>query len=139
MKYILHAFTAVLILSKSFAADGGQYNKEEPFPDPQHPGKTVIATSNLCGLGGVINKVDGKCVIIKIFPHSAAEKAKLQLRDEILKVADKDTSNFDLETITKQIRGEPNTTVALTIFRKGVANPFEVTITRIPFEIHEGD
>lgn len=139
MKYILPAFAAVSIISSSFAAGGDQYNKEEPFPDPQHPGKTVIATSNLCGLGGVINKVDGKCVIIRIFPHSAAEKAKLQLHDEILKVADKDTSNFDLDTITKQVRGEPNTTVILTIFRKGVSNPFEVTITRIPFEIHEGD
>lgn len=138
MRYIVSTLASFVILARCLAADSIEYNKEEPFPDPQHPGKTVTATSNLCGLGGIINKVDGKCLIIKIFPGSGAERAKLQINDEILKVEGRDISQDDIYHIAKQIRGNPNTNVILTIVRKGIATPFEVTVTRLPFEVPVG-
>ena len=138
MKNILSALVFISILTGSIPARGIEYNKEETFPDLRNPGKTVAAITNFSGLGCVIDKVDGKYIIAAIIPGSGAEKAKLHINDEILMVSGKEVSNSNIDDVAKQIRGNPNTKVVLTILRAGAAVPIKVTVTCLPLNPNIG-
>ncbi len=75
-------------------------------------------------------------MIVSPLPGSPAEKAGLKKGDFILKIDGKATDDMALEAAVHMIRGQRGTKVKLTIGRKGVKEPFEVSITRDTIEIH---
>ncbi len=58
--------------------------------------------------------------------NTPARRAGLQVADRIVMIDGESTENLDLDAAMQKLRGEPDTTVALTISRKGVAKPYQI-------------
>ncbi|MEK7191979.1 MAG: S41 family peptidase [Patescibacteria group bacterium] len=82
------------------------------------------------GIGAEIGVRNDQLVIVAPLKGSPAEKAGLRSGDKILKVGDSVSIDMQVTEAVKLIRGDPGTTVILTITRNGWSKPQEISITR---------
>ena len=82
------------------------------------------------GVGIEITQEDGLIKIVSPIEGSPAFRAGLKTNDLITKIDDTAVKGMSLNDSVKKMRGEPNTKVTLTIFRKDENRSFPVTITR---------
>ncbi|MBK7654953.1 MAG: S41 family peptidase [Betaproteobacteria bacterium] len=82
------------------------------------------------GVGIEITQEDGLIKIVSPIEGSPAYRAGLKPNDLITKIDDAMVKGMTLNDAVKRMRGEPNTKVLLTIFRKEENRSFPVTITR---------
>ncbi|MES2634142.1 MAG: S41 family peptidase [Pseudomonadota bacterium] len=82
------------------------------------------------GVGIEISQEDGLVKIVSPIEGSPAFRAGLKPNDLITKIDDTVVKGLSLNEAVKKMRGEPNTKVMLTIFRKDENRSFPVTINR---------
>jgi carboxyl-terminal processing protease len=82
------------------------------------------------GVGIEITQEDGLVKVVTPIEGSPAFRAGLKTNDLITKIDDTMVKGLALNEAVKRMRGEPNTKVILTIFRKEENRSFPVTITR---------
>ena len=82
------------------------------------------------GVGIEISQEDGLVKVVSPIEGSPAYRAGLKPNDLITKIDDTVVKGLSLSDAVKRMRGEPNTKVTLTIFRKDENRSFPVTITR---------
>ncbi|RMX06928.1 S41 family peptidase [Corticibacter populi] len=82
------------------------------------------------GVGIEITQEDGLIRIVSPIEGSPADRAGLMTNDLITRIDDTAVKGLSLTDAVKRMRGEPNTKVVLTIFRKDESRTFTVTITR---------
>ncbi|MFZ2739673.1 MAG: S41 family peptidase [Burkholderiaceae bacterium] len=82
------------------------------------------------GVGIEITQEDGLVKVVSPIEGSPAFRAGLKTNDLITKIDDTAVKGLSLNEAVKRMRGEPNTKVMLTIFRKDENRSFPVTITR---------
>ena len=82
------------------------------------------------GVGIEITQEDGLVKVVTPIEGSPAFRAGLKTNDLITRVDDTAVKGLTLNEAVKRMRGEPNTKVTLTIFRKDENRTFPVTITR---------
>ena len=82
------------------------------------------------GVGIEISQEDGLVKIVSPIEGSPAFRAGLKTNDLITKIDDTAVKGLTLNEAVKRMRGEPNTKVLLTIYRKDENRTFPVTITR---------
>lgn len=82
------------------------------------------------GIGAEIAIKSQKLTVVAPLDDSPAIRAGIRAGDYIAKVNGEDTKGMTLEQAVKKIRGPAGTTVTLTVFHKGTAEPEEITITR---------
>jgi carboxyl-terminal processing protease len=82
------------------------------------------------GVGIEITQEDGLVKVVSPIEGSPAFRAGLKTNDLITKIDDTAVKGLTLNEAVKRMRGEPNTKVLLTIFRKDENRTFPVTITR---------
>lgn len=85
------------------------------------------------GLGLEVNKNEnGKPGILVVSPidDTPASRAGIKAQDVIIEIDGKSTDRMPLKEAVDLMRGEPDTTVILTIWRDEVKKPFSVTLTR---------
>jgi carboxyl-terminal processing protease len=82
------------------------------------------------GVGIEITQEDGLVKVVSPIEGSPAFRAGLKANDLITKVDDSAVKGMTLNDAVKRMRGEPNTKVTLTIYRKDENRTFPVTITR---------
>jgi len=82
------------------------------------------------GIGAELTVREQQLVVVSTLKDSPAEKAKLQPGDIVFKIDGELTSNMTLFDAIMKIRGPMGSKVVLTIMRKGVADPFEISIER---------
>jgi len=82
------------------------------------------------GVGIEISQEDGLVKVVSPIEGSPAFRAGLKPNDLITKIDDTVVKGLTLSEAVKRMRGEPNTKVLLTIFRKDENRSFPVTITR---------
>jgi carboxyl-terminal processing protease len=82
------------------------------------------------GVGIEISQEDGLVKVVSPIEGSPAFRAGLKPNDLITKIDDTVVKGLSLNDAVKRMRGEPNTKVMLTIFRKDENRSFPVTITR---------
>jgi carboxyl-terminal processing protease len=82
------------------------------------------------GVGIEITQEDGLIKVVSPIEGSPAFRAGLKTNDLITRVDDTAVKGITLNEAVKRMRGEPNTKVILTIFRKDENRTFPVTITR---------
>ncbi|MBI2772045.1 MAG: S41 family peptidase [Burkholderiales bacterium] len=82
------------------------------------------------GVGIEISQEDGLVKVVSPIEGSPAFRAGLKPNDLITKIDDTVVKGLSLNDAVKKMRGEPNTKVMLTIFRKDENRTFPVTITR---------
>jgi carboxyl-terminal processing protease len=82
------------------------------------------------GVGIEISQEDGLVKVVSPIEGSPAYRAGLKPNDLITKIDDTAVKGLSLSDAVKRMRGEPQTKVMLTIFRKDENRTFPVTITR---------
>ncbi|HYE39321.1 MAG TPA: S41 family peptidase, partial [Ramlibacter sp.] len=82
------------------------------------------------GVGIEISQEDGLVKVVSPIEGSPAFRAGLKSGDMITKIDDTAVKGLSLSEAVKRMRGEPNTKVMLTIYRKDENRSFPVTITR---------
>lgn len=90
----------------------------------------TMTTGKYNGIGAVINNLDGKNTVLMVYKDTPAQKAGLQIGDEILKIDDFDLVNRPDFDLTKLLRGPSGTQVNLTVKRYGQEQPFIVPVSR---------
>ena len=82
------------------------------------------------GVGIEIGMEDGLVKVVSPIEGSPAYRAGLKSGDLITKIDDSVVKGLTMDQAVKRMRGEPNTKVTLSIFRKSENRSFPVTITR---------
>lgn len=92
-------------------------------------------SSRFYGIGVTVNQRNGRIYVLGVSPGRPAEKAGLRYGDAIIAVNGKSAKDWDQSDALKHVRGEPGTSVELTIERAGESNPLTVTLERdeVPF------
>lgn len=87
-------------------------------------------TGRFVGVGIEITMEDGLVKVVSPIEGSPAFRAGLKTGDLITKIDDTAVKGLAINDAVKRMRGEPNTKVLLTVFRKDENRTFPVTITR---------
>jgi carboxyl-terminal processing protease len=87
-------------------------------------------TGKFVGVGIEISQEDGLIKVVSPIEGSPAFRAGLKPNDLITKIDDTPVKGLSLNEGVKRMRGDPNTKVVLTIFRKSENRSFPVTIIR---------
>jgi len=82
------------------------------------------------GVGIEIGMEDGLVKVVSPIEGSPAFRAGLKSGDLITKIDDTVVKGLTMDQAVKKMRGEPNTKVVLTVFRKAESRTFPVTIVR---------
>ncbi len=82
------------------------------------------------GLGIEVGMEDGFVKVISPIEDTPAFKAGIKPNDLIIKLDETPVKGMSLNDAVKRMRGKPNTTITLTISRKGESAPLVVTLTR---------
>ncbi|MDP1788997.1 MAG: S41 family peptidase [Methylibium sp.] len=82
------------------------------------------------GVGIEIGMEDGLVKVVSPIEGSPAFRAGVKSGDLITKIDDSFVKGLTMDQAVKKMRGEPNTKVVLTVFRKAESRSFPVTITR---------
>ena len=82
------------------------------------------------GVGIEISQEDGLVKVVSPIEGSPADLAGLKTNDLITRIDDTAVKGLSLNEAVKKMRGEPKTTVILTIFRKDENRTFPVSIVR---------
>jgi carboxyl-terminal processing protease len=82
------------------------------------------------GLGIEVGMEDGFVKVISPIEDTPAFKAGIKPNDLIIKLDETPVKGMSLNDAVKRMRGKPNTSITLTISRKGESAPIVVTLTR---------
>ena len=87
------------------------------------------------GVGIEIGMEDGLVKVVSPIEGSPAFRAGLKSGDLITKIDDTIVKGLTMDQAVKRMRGEPNTKVVLTVFRKTESRSFPVSITREEIQV----
>jgi carboxyl-terminal processing protease len=87
-------------------------------------------TGRFVGIGIEMGMEDGLVKVVSPIEGSPAFRAGLKSGDLITKIDDTLVKGLSVDQAVKKMRGEPNTKVLLTVFRKTESRTFPVTIVR---------
>ncbi len=87
------------------------------------------------GIGVFISVRDNRPTVIAPMPDSPGMKAGLQAKDQIVEVDGALTTDLPLPDAIRMIKGEPGTSVSLTVYRPETNQTFKVDIVRAIIEI----
>jgi carboxyl-terminal processing protease len=102
------------------------FNEEQLKQFSQDNKGTYVGIGALLGIDAKTNTL----MVASPIPDSPAMEAGLQAGDLILKIDGKTSEGLDVESARGKIKGEPGTSVTLTLLRPGAAEPFDVTLPR---------
>jgi carboxyl-terminal processing protease len=87
-------------------------------------------TGRFVGVGIEITQEDGLVKVVSPIEGTPAYRAGIKPNDLITKIDDTAVKGLSLNDAVKRMRGQPNTKVTLTIFRRDESRTFPVTLTR---------
>ena len=100
------------------------------YMNPVEYGDASAPLEGYSGIGAWVNTEGEYLTIAEPMKDSPAEAGGLKSGDQILAIDGEDMTGTLPELARQKILGEAGTQVILTIFREGVEEPFDVTITR---------
>lgn len=106
----------------------------DPYTVFLPPREAELFESDIAGeFGGVgmeVGKQDGVLTVIAPLPDTPAERAGIRSGDIVVRIDQISTERMSVDEAVLAIRGEPGTSVVLTLLRKGTPELMEVTIVR---------
>jgi carboxyl-terminal processing protease len=87
-------------------------------------------TGKFVGIGIEIGMEDGLVKVVSPIEGSPAFRAGLKSGDLITRIDDTPVKGLTIDQAVKRMRGEPNTKVSLTVFRKDESRSFPVSLVR---------
>jgi len=122
------------VKSVTLGAINGLLESVDPFASYLNPDQyrqyEKDEDSNKAGVGVVLAKRYGYVAIVDVIPGSPADKANISTGDLIETVNNVATRDMPLAYAEQLLRGNPNTTVELTVLRLRDRDPQKVTLTR---------
>jgi carboxyl-terminal processing protease len=100
------------------------------FPPQVYQSTEIEYTGVYQGIGAYIGEKDNQIIILGTIPSSPAEAAGIKSGDIILKIDGQPTTQMTSDEASLKIRGQAGTKVALTLGRKDVKDPIELSLTR---------
>ncbi|MDH4350850.1 MAG: S41 family peptidase [Gemmatimonadota bacterium] len=91
---------------------------------------TVSTTGNYGGLGIRIEPNDGWIQVVQPLPDTPAERLGVLAGDRIVEVEGESTHEWSSDKAVSRLRGEPGSSVTITVVRPGVPEPVKFTIVR---------
>ncbi|MBR0932040.1 S41 family peptidase [Bradyrhizobium jicamae] len=121
------------------AALKGMLSRLDPhsayMTEPEFRESTEDISGKFGGIGLKIMDHNGLPTVLSPIDDTPAARAGVQPGDAIVSVDGQSTHGADLMEVIRKIRGQPGTTVKLTI-QRGNESPFDVALTRQVIEIH---
>ena len=111
--------------------------KLDPYTDfiseKEMPDFEQMTTGRYGGIGSLIRKKGDYVIIAEPYKGSPADESGLKIGDKIVAIDGKDMRGAEIENISKALRGEPNTTVKVTVERllTGVREELKIRRQRI--------
>ena len=90
----------------------------------------IVCGKGYTGVGIRWGSDNGSLRVTEVFAGSPAEKSGIKTNDVVTKIDNEAISGLTPQQIIEKVRGPANTSVVLTLLRKGQDNPFDLTITR---------
>jgi len=90
----------------------------------------TMTTGKYNGIGAMVNSSEGKHTVMMVYEDTPAQKAGLQLGDEIVKINGIDLSTREDFDTGKLLKGQTQTSVTLTVKRYGNTKPIDITLNR---------
>lgn len=87
-------------------------------------------TGKFAGLGITVGLMDGHPVVIAPIEGTPAARAGILPGDLIVGIEGRDTFGLTLESVVNELRGEPGTSVRITMDRRGVLANWDIVIVR---------
>jgi carboxyl-terminal processing protease len=100
------------------------------FPPKQAKLFNAQVKGSFGGVGMEVGEKDDAITVIAPIKDSPAEKAGVKSGDIITEIDGKKTDGMDIDTAINLIRGDIGTTVTLGVYRKGLTEIKQITITR---------
>ncbi|HRG58580.1 MAG TPA: S41 family peptidase [Bacteroidia bacterium] len=97
--------------------------------------KLSHVSNEYAGIGALVQQQDGKVIIAEPYYGMPAQKVDLRAGDIVLKIDDKDIYTKKVDDVTALLKGAKNTTVKITVQRKGEASLITKTLTRQEIKI----
>ncbi len=90
------------------------------------------------GIGIVFNMATDTVIVLNVIPSGPSQKAGIQGGDRIMRINDTLVAgvNFGTDAVMKRLRGKRGTQVHLSLERRGIKEPVEVTVTRDAIPLH---
>jgi carboxyl-terminal processing protease len=121
----------------------GMLNGLDPhssYLNPQEYKELRIGTQGeFGGLGIEVTMEDGFIKVVAPIDNTPAKRAGVQAGDLIVRLDDKPVKGMSLNEAVQIMRGEPGTSIELTIVREGRDQPLVVTIERDTIEVESVD
>lgn len=118
----------------TYAALKGMVNKLDPhseFLDPQAYQELQDDTEGqFGGLGLVVAEKDGYVTVVMPMDDTPGSRAGIMSGDRIVKVGDRSVENVPVDDVVKILRGDPGTSVSITIQRPPSSALKQFTLTR---------
>ena len=92
-------------------------------------------TGEFGGLGIEVGMEDGFIKVIAPIDDTPAERAGVQAGDLIIKLGEEPVKGMSLQDAVTRMRGEPGTTLTLTIMRDGESAPIEIDVERAVIKV----
>jgi carboxyl-terminal processing protease len=122
-----------------YGAIRGMVETLDPHTTFMDPEEYRILTSDTQGrFGGIgveINVVDGWLTVVSVFEGGPAAGAGIEAGDRFLTIDRRDARDMRIDEAVRRMRGEPGTTVRVTLRREGEPSAIDRTLTREIIEV----
>jgi carboxyl-terminal processing protease len=106
------------------------------YLDPEDYDDLQVGTSGeFGGLGIEVGMEDGFVKVIAPIDDTPAQRAGIQAGDLIVRIDDQPVKGLNLGDAVELMRGEPGSTIDLTLMRDGLTKPLQVTIERAVIKV----
>ncbi len=106
------------------------------IPESDMEDYKFMTTGKYGGIGALIRKTDDYVIIAEPYEGFPAYKAGLKAGDKIVKIDGKSAKSKKTEEISQLLKGDPNTSLKLTIERPGQDKTFDALVTREKISIN---
>ncbi len=105
------------------------------FHSPESNGTSyVYIPENYEGVGIIVNNINNQFVIEAVIQNSPAHKSGLLVSDQIIKIANTDVQNLNIEQVFNLIKGKAGTILNIQIKRNGTLIDYKITREKIDLE-----
>lgn len=95
----------------------------------------IVTTGQYAGVGLEVGARGGELVVIAPIEGYSAERKGIRAGDVILNVNDTDVQGLSTDDLQSLLRGDPGSTVNMTIRRYGIDEPIDFELTRETIEV----
>lgn len=102
----------------------------EYMPEEEMSDFEVLTTGKYGGVGSLIRKRGDYVIIAQPYKGSPADRAGLKIGDKIVAIDGEDAKGFSTDQVSSRLKGDPNTSVRVTVERLLTGETEELTLKR---------